>query len=320
MIEGVTLPSGASTLVVEVTDALGDLLSVSRDVELVDTPCAITVAQAAPDACLTVDADPEVDGFQARFVVTHVGGDCGPVALTAEREGGDLVAEPAGFGGADAIELTLTLSPESALEGDVVVRAAAPHPHSPVLVGLASVTVRVDTIAPAPALVQPDPAFAGPLTHAHDADADPDNGLQLALSVDAGAEDVVAVELTVGDLTLEDVAPDGLVWAFPPQTLVGDGPVTFTAAALDACGNVGEVALTRDVYATAPRVALVTPADGALLLARDNAAPSETSYLTAFTVAVHDARPAMVATVSCRADADAPPGRARQPRPRRLRR
>ena len=304
----VTLPSGAAAVAVSAIDQRGDTIAANLAVTLVDTPCTVSLAMADPAPCFTADADPDSDGFQAAIAVTRTGGDCQGVALTAIFDGVQWAADPIAFDGADSVTANVTLTGlERGVEGTTTITAVATHAHSPALDTFTSLERMLDTKPPTPRFVRPDPGELR-LTAAQDADHDPSNGLQYDIAVSGGDDDVTSVALAVDEVPVAGATNASGVWSWSDYSFTHDGQVNLSATATDACGNSGFASAGLEVYATQPTVDLVSPADGTILLAKDDGDRSTAlQYDMSFVVWATDVKAGTVLTVSCQAAAGSTP-------------
>ncbi|PKN58080.1 MAG: hypothetical protein CVU56_07690 [Deltaproteobacteria bacterium HGW-Deltaproteobacteria-14] len=306
--DAVTLPSGAGTIAVSVTDQRGDAIAAQIAATVVDAPCTVSLAMAEPTTCFTADADPDQDGFQAAVTITRTGGDCQGVTLSGIFGDAQWASPAYAFDGADSIAAVITLSAqERGVEGLATITAVAIHAHSAALDSFASMDRMLDTLAPAPRFVRPDPAELR-ITAAQDVDHDPSNGLQYDITVAAGAADVTNVALMVDGAAVDAGVPGAGVWTWSSYTFSQDGAASLAATATDACGNTGAASAGLDVYVMQPTIDLVAPSDGAVLLAKFDGDPSTTlEYEVGFDVWAADVKGGSHLTVSCQADASANP-------------
>ena len=304
----VTLPSGAGTIAVSVVDQRGDTISAEIAATVVDAPCTVSLAMAEPTTCFTADADPDQEGFQAAVLVTRTGGDCRAVTLSGIFGEAQWASPAYAFDGADSVAAMVTLSDqERGVEGLATITAVANHAHSAALDSFASMDRMLDTLAPAPHFVRPDPAELR-ITAAQDVDHDPSNGLQYDITVAGGADDVTAVALTVDGAPVDAGVPGSGVWTWSSYTFSQDGAASLAATATDACGNTGAATAGLDVYVIQPTIDLVAPSDGAVLLAKFDGNPATTlEYEVRFDVWAADVKSGSHLTVSCQADASANP-------------
>ncbi|MCA9515888.1 MAG: hypothetical protein KC635_13170, partial [Myxococcales bacterium] len=299
--ELVTVAPGVSRVEVTVVDQTGATIGVGTDIELVTTPCAVTVALVG-GGCVVADADAEEPGLQAAFAVTRTGGDCAGATVSTAIGERRWTAD-ASFAEGDAQTVVLTVDPGDApVERLAHVTVAAAHPASRALDGAAEVDVTVDTKAPAPSFLAPT---TDELTLADDGNGDASDGIQRDIVVAGGADDVAGIVVTVGGEESGEGVPSGSTWTFASHAFTEDGEVALSATATDACGNAASVDATVTVWAHRPVATLSVPGNGTLYAKDDGDPATAEVFETTATVTVTGAAPGMGVAVKCTTGDDA---------------
>jgi hypothetical protein len=249
----IALPAdGVYTVTARATDRAGNTLTGASNTFAVDTTAPEISAAAEPSlikagesSTVTFSAD-ESGTYEVR-----VGGtDC---AAGTVIDSGDYAAP----GDATAIAGDTDLD-EGANAIRVCVTDAAGN------TGEATATVTLDTVAPAPAII--DPAADGTLTN------DPTPTISGTAGTAAGDDDAVTLYLwnpgsesvtDPADQTHEDVAVSAGAWSQTLQELTAEGTYTVSVTQGDAAGNTGQATRTFTLDTTAPAVTLEEPAEGA---------------------------------------------------------
>ena len=298
---GITLTKGQHTLEATLTVPEAGTAAASKSVT-VDLPaCAVALSPATP-GCLTEDASTDA-GFQASFVVTNADKLCNTASLEITGPGGTVSSPsvPLDASGSAVIQVTLVSStPADAVP--VTVRAKVESTVDPALAAQSDpTTFTVDDTPPEVTIETP---LDSVLTTA-DADGDPSNGVQLAITGTAssvGPVDTDALELRVDDILVASVTPGaGGSFDFGAVTFQGVGTYAIEVHALDACGHEGTANLLLTISEPPVGVTVLAPTEGATLLAKDDGDPLTTHvYETTFTVFASPAAEGATLTIECR--------------------
>ncbi len=310
-LEGANIPDRDAPVEVRVeVMAQGELLVASKLVDFGVEPCVITAELTVNEAgCVALEASDLVAPFEAaRVLVTRTTGECAAVGGTATLGETVITLAESAFSEDGTATLVVPIDPASGFTGELALDLLAPHPIDPSLDATAQVAARLDLLPPGLAWVRP-PVEQLELTLAEDADGDPDNGLQYELRVALTLEEdePFGATLTVADeVASELIGQGGGELSFGTITFTEDGPVSLAAAVADGCGNL--TTLERELLVTAipETIAIVAPADGAVLLAAADGDPATTEvYDTAFTVAATSAEAGTRLEILCQ-PADTP--------------
>ncbi len=290
---------------VQVTTLGGQSATATKQVTVLTEACDLALAPAAQDGCINEDADPETPGHQLRLTVTHAKGTCDRAELTFTKGDG----EPQTLGPIDLDDegvavFDVTVAPEGEVyEGSVIVDARVLHPEHDSLAGsVLGAVYAFDNAAPVVTLTTPDPAVVAALTLAVDQDEDPTNGIQYPVqgTVEGAAEGTTVMIEVGGEAAGEAELVDG-GFGLPSVSFTQSGPTTLVARATDACGNEGVATLEIPVYVDKVALAIAAPAEGAVLLAKDDGDPATAdTFETAVVVKADDATPGAVIAVECR--------------------
>ena len=276
---GVNLTKGAHPAAATVTVGGSDY-DVAKDV-LVDIPACDIVVEPADSTCLTEDASADA-GFQSTFVVKNPDGQCDVAGLVVTQTDGTKVTLAAALIGGEAT-FTATLATGSANGGLALVAGAVDSTVDPGLAAQTSdVVFTVDTMAPQVTMTLP--ANDTVLT-SEDLDGVAANGIQIL--VGGTSTGATQVELMVAGVSQGVVTPvAGGSWSIE-ATFTGPGAWLLDAQATDACGLAGSDQRTLGVAEPPIEVAIVAPADGSTLFAKDDGDPvTQFAFETTFTVTV----------------------------------
>jgi hypothetical protein len=260
--------------------------------------CGITL-EPANDACLTLDADTEAEGFQAEFIITSDGSDCSQAWLEV---GGDQPPTAAVdlVDGSATIVVTLAES-DVANCLDVDVTGVVSDPDNPDRQAeLGPVTFSVDSQVPVVTILEPTKNSVNLLQ-----DEDPDNvGIQVSIS---GTVEQFAsqdsVELWLDDELTDTATADDGSFLFV-ATLFDAGPHTIEVRVTDCCGQTGSAEKILIAVLSESDLSIGYPGADDVLLAVDNGdAGSDTVYAIDFTLLAPISDVGDTLVVQCRSDA-----------------
>lgn len=257
-------------------------------------PCTIDATFDTTDAgCIALDPDAIAPPFEAALVhVTRTAGACDRVGGTAHLGATAVTLAQTAFVEGEAT-LLVPIDPRNGFAGEVSVDLLARDPDDSARDATLTIAADLDQIAPEPAWDRPREDVTR-LTLEDDLDGDADNGIQIdvvatAAEGDAGATAVLTVDGDeAGSVTVGD---DGTI-TFDAVTFDTAGDVVVRLEVTDGCANVGalERTFTVELGPLPPTIAIVTPADRAVLLAAADTDPTTTSiYETSFVVRATDA-------------------------------
>jgi hypothetical protein len=282
--------------VVEV--AAEDLITVSKTICVDTGACGVTLAPSNQD-CLTEDDDPDMEGFQATFIVTNGGTDCDAAWLEIDGVQSDPVTLDAGEA---EIQITLAESAD-ALDCDTVeVTAWVTAADDATRTVSVTLDYILDTVPPTLQLTAPAP---GTVNLGDDLDGNAANGIQLILdgvATGLGPDDEISV--TIDGEEVGVTAALGGVFTLDPITLGSDGLHVIAVTAADACCGQVATASVEVVSLLAPsNVMILAPLSGSKLLAANDMAPGTLSAMdTSFLVYAPLAEVGTTLQVQCRKD------------------
>ncbi len=308
-----TLPESGSTIVrIETVDRDGEALVAAKTV-IVDTgACVITAAlRVGANDCVVLDANAIVAPFEAAIIeVQRTGGPCKRVGGTATLGATTVTLAQTAFGEDASAELLIPIDPGTTFVGEIAFDLVAIHPDDAAKNGTVSGSARFDRVAPISAWVAPA-AETTALTLADDVDSDRDNGIQYEVRVKltlAGDETATAALFLDGEQVGEVVATGAGEVTFGQITFAADGPAALRIEVTDGCGNDVSDTIQLDVMATPDTIAILTPDDGAVLLASgDGDAATPSIYETRFDVSANAAELGTQLEVLCQAATDLDP-------------
>jgi len=283
----VTLPPGDGLLVeVAVVDPAGSGASCSKTVTVDTGACTVSLAPLPTgDACVLADAYAAEPGFQMMFTISNPSRDCSLARLSLSIDGSEAVLSPPVLFDDDgnALVLATVSEAETGLNGlRVEVIALAESPEHPALAGSTPAsTWYVDTDVPVVTVGHPAP---GTLDLSADVDGDPANGLQIDVTgsvsgLNPGMPGDRLRLTTTSGAALELVDPS-VEFSFDGVGFPADGAEAIKLVATDACGRTGQAEVALELYTRLPALELVAPAEGSVLLARDDGNPATPEYET----------------------------------------
>ncbi|MCA9522238.1 MAG: hypothetical protein KC609_14760, partial [Myxococcales bacterium] len=289
---GVTMPHRPNgvTILVETTDqTINDSVSIKVDL---GNLCFVELTPSN-SSCFLEDANPNRDGFQARFTITNSNG-CDS-AFIEFRIGGGVVQTTGkvtiGSDGVAVVEVDLTTdnaTPVTDLSFDV--KAVVEDSKNPARKNQTTqLPYRVDTEEPSVTLTTPPVTTIGA---ANDADPAKD-GIQFSFSgTSTGISDLLSDTLTLAidgtDVATTSVAPDG-TFLFKDVTFTQSGSFAITVKGSDGCRSVETPPLTMTVSLQQATLAITSPTEGTKLLAKDDGDPNTTDlFETKFVVQATD--------------------------------
>ncbi len=306
---GVTLPESVEPYEVRLQTVAGAVASASasKQLTLANDACVVTLSPEPGDVGCLIDSDPATEGFQATFDVIATGGctDAEVTAFIGEAEV-DSVAAALDVDGMGSFVLTIAAEGSPLDNGAVSVVATATHPVSAGLDGEASHTYTADNSPPTVAITKPDITLVPTVTLAQDKDGDSSNGIQIdvwATVTGLSDFDTDSVGLWIGDTEVATTTPQTGVVTFPDVTLTQNGSVTITVRGTDPCMNMGDDAVTFDVFSSEPTLEIISPLHLSTLLSKSDGDPSSPSaYDTTFEIAASGATDGVELVVQCRED------------------
>lgn len=311
LFEGVTLTHDTDgyDVVVEATNAHGDVATATKLVKVDIGTCGVALVPKNT-SCVLEDADPVTDGFQVTFTVTNPDKTCHEARLTYMRNGTeDRATEWVELDNTGAAEFTITLlSTDTADGAKTTVGAEVRDKKAEERTGyLAHAEYTMDSTNPTVSILLPDKNL---LTLADDNDADPSNGLTIDVSgVADGLPTGSEVALSINDQPRGTAIPnpDG-TYLFDDIDITADGTYVLKVTVEDACGRQGSAEWTIDARVSQAAYVFVFPAQGGLLLARDDANPETgMTYEAEFVVEAQDVAVGTTLDVRCRADIEGSP-------------
>ena len=308
-----TLPETGSTVVrIEAVDGEGQDLLATKAVTVDAGACVITASLRVDDnACVVLDPNAVVAPFEAATIeVQRVTGPCQRVGGTARLGATSVTLAQTAFREDGSAALLIPIDPGTTFVGDISFELVATHPDDIAQNGTASGAARFDQIAPRVAWVTPAAAVVA-LSLADDADGDSDNGIQVEVRVNLtlAVDETATAALFLADEQVGEVVATGPgAVTFGQITFASDGTATLRVEVTDRCGNEVIAERVLDVVATPNTIAILTPDDGAVLLASgDGDAATATIYDTSFAVSANAAAVGTQIEVLCQAATDLDP-------------
>jgi len=302
-----TLPDTGSTIVrVEAVDVAGDPLTASKTVTVDAGACIIEAElRLGTSGCVELDPNAVVAPFQAATIaVQRVSGPCQRVGGAARVGVTNVTLAQTSFTAGGSAELLIPIDPSSSFQGDITFELTAVHPDDTTQNGTASGVARFDRTNPVITWIAPAPDVTK-LTLADDSDGDSSNGIQFEVRVDLGlaANETATAVLSQGNVDVGEVTATGPgAITFGQITFDEDGPLTVRVVVVDACDNRGTAVLDLDVSATPQTLAILTPRDGAVLLAAaDGDSTTPDVYETRFDVSADAATVGTRISLLCQA-------------------
>ena len=306
----VTVPGGVTLVTLEVDTRAGTTLSCTPTQFTLDTPTCGAQLLPTAETCAQVDAAPGMPGFQVRFTVKNPDKSCDRARVRWTVGGVETLSDPIPLTADGAADVLVTVSDQSALDGlQVTASAVVEDSGDASRQGeSAPATYTVDSTAPVVQILSPVAKLIG---LDDDANQDPSDGIQVVvtgtveglapggdLQVQASGQTAVAAQIT---------------GATPPYDwqatidFAASGVYQVTATGTDACGNGDTAAIVGlTVSTTRAALSILTPSDGAVLLAKDSGPGGDTLvYDTTFVVAADPIEPPVRLSILC---GDAAPG------------
>ena len=304
----VACSTDGTTLEVTVTPAQGNPVVLYKKLQLDCTDACLVKMEAPTTACVTEDVDPGTPGIQHNIQVTSLTTGCSSLTISGVDAKGKAISqtkvlEP----GLTKATILVTLSPDElvAYGSKAKLQAVAKDPTLAARPSVPSpeITLQVTNERPVVTIDAPDNKAVLSLL----ADADPSiAGIQTLLKGGATtvspADSGASVTVFVGaDPTATALPAAGQFQA--PISFPATNSYTVTVKATNGCGlsNDPPTKLTYQVNTDVATLALVSPAAGATLLAKDDLAPASTlSYQAKVTVAVTNGTPGSQVALYCR--------------------
>lgn len=311
LFRGITFPVSATPVTVRVEFTRNGTVIIASEKSVTtatEGPCVVVFEpERVPETeCALISTIPTPNDAAApriRYTVRLESGSCDQLTGTITDPGGNVLVEINNpIGTATPFSGTVAFPADAeAIETVINFAFSAVHPSTPALNGRVEATITVDNVAPEPTFVAPSPATGSVI--ALDDDSDPNTaGIQFAIAGATTSADAVRATLAIGGVVSGEplLLTGELGFAFPEATFSQDGSVAVAITVTDACGNVGTVETEARVVATPGGVLIASPAEGATLLARDDADRTTASiYETTFEVVVARAEPGSVVSVRC---------------------
>lgn len=304
----ISCSTAGTTLEVTVTPTQGNPAVKYKKLQLDCSDACLVQFDAPSAACVTEDIDPATAGIQHNVQVTSLTAGCSSLSLSGVDAKGKAISqtkllEP----GLTKATFLVTLSPDElvpygstaklqavAKDPSLTARPSVPSPE---------VTLQVTNERPIVTIDEPDNKNILSLL----ADADPTTpGIQTLLKgsattvspTDAGA----SVTVFIGaDPTATALPAAGQFQA--PISFPSSNSYTVTVKATNGCGlsNDPPTKITYQVNTDVATLALISPAAGATLLAKDDLAPASTlSYQATVKVGVANGTPGSQVAIYCR--------------------
>lgn len=301
--------SGSQTLNIELT-AGDEVLSCEATTFVLDTERCDVVLTPAP-GCLGEDASAD-PGTQLAFTVENPDGRCDRAQVQYRIGGVEKTVESAALDADGKATFLVTVSPGAADGVELEVQG--------VVASTTSNLKRNETDWQAytgdtkgPSITIESPLASSQVTAALDEDNDLSNGVQLPVTGFVEGIPDIGAQITVTDSVTGQSVDAVIAGASAPYTwkavLTFTEPVintTITATTTDACGNGGQAEVAGievNLGELQPGLTILTPTDGAVLLAVNDAdASTESVYETTFAVQMVGGTAGASVSVECRDD------------------
>ena len=291
---------------VEVTTVDNVTVEAKKTVIVQTDSCIIELSPTTEDGCLTQDADPDTDGLQVRFTVSHVWAQCTRAQITYTLGAADPVTmDPVDLDAAGAAEFVVHVGDAGVdVEDSIQVTASVLHPTSTDLDGTTSATYTIDNVVPAVTITQPDPQILTELNLQLDDGGDPSDGIQydvIGTVTGLAAGDLLSLWLDDVDTGITTNPLDG-AFIFDNVTFVQNAPVKIGVVASDSCQNPGLDEVTISVLSGLSEMSIESPTVAEVLYAKDDQdAATALDFETGFTVKSTAVIEGSTLTVSCKA-------------------
>lgn len=298
--------SEATQVRVTVTNQAGVEAADEKTVVVATDACSVALDPVAADGCFGVDAEPETPGVQAVVKVGTVDAVACPSATLTVTSGGEVITlGPSDMDAEGQASFVLTLADDGeAVEKEIGLTATVHHGSDPGKDAVLASSYSFDNVPPEIVVTSPNPEIVSVISAADDED-DVAAGIQLTVqgqvtgAPEAPAE---AVTLSVNGEVAGTTVVDGGAFTYQ-VTILDVGTTTLTVEALDACGIAGSASLTFDAFPVAPSLVVLSPADNAVLLAKDDGEPATPGYELDFSVQIDAPNAGDTLWIQCRSKA-----------------
>ncbi len=239
------------------------------------SPCVVELAVEGEACAATAIVDDALGtpNTAIGYTATLVSGDCDRLTGTVSLGDGTVLAEvDAAIPEGGVFEGVWLVGPASEpIEFDLTVALTAVHPVDSELNGRAELAIRVDGVAPDVSLSAPLAVPTSVIISSDDA-AGALPGIQIAFEAETTAADAASATLSVEDAVVGDAVALAAPGPFtlPVATFDTDAEVSISVSVTDRCGNTGTARTLATVVTTPGIVVVVSPFEGANLLAVDD--------------------------------------------------
>lgn len=228
--------------------------------------------------CLLADADPATPGLQVNFIVSNPDRTCTTATVTVTADGVTTTSPPAALdaGGAATIPVTV-LDRTDGVDGVTVQISAEVSDQASAArtAGTNPLDYVLDLVDPVVTVTSPEKTVLGLL---EDKDRDLSNGLDFDTAGTAvGTRPGSPLDVTLGGEPAGAPVPDANgLWQVKDLSVSENLVYTVVAVGHDTCGRTGRGERSFQAAVTQATLSILSPAAGAVLLAKDDGNPATT--------------------------------------------